>query len=93
MMRRAITALFVAEIIIMIVLGIMCATARGEAYARPGIVWRAYAGRVLVEDEGGNLWEFLSDGWYKGEHITLIMDDMGTESPYDDIIIWEWRNI
>lgn len=43
---------------------------------------------VVCEDFNGNLWEFSGcEDWMYGDIASLVMNDMGTPSIYDDEII------
>lgn len=42
---------------------------------------------VTCEDSNGNLWEFYGcEDWQKGDCASLLMNDQGTPSIYDDAI-------
>ena len=55
-------------------------------YTRKAIVIKVKNNIVTVEDESGNLWQFLADDFEKGESVKLIMDDHHTLAIEDDII-------
>lgn len=43
---------------------------------------------VIVEDGNGNLWAFQHvEDWQVGDCACLVMDTMGTNSIYDDMIV------
>lgn len=41
---------------------------------------------VLVEDDTGNLWAFRTENAQLGDKYTLVMDSLGNENLYDDVI-------
>ena len=44
-------------------------------------------GLVTVEDSTGNLWDFEdAAAWHVGDFASLLMNDCGTASIYDDVI-------
>ena len=59
-------------------------------YPRSGIVTRIDADADVVEwtDGAGLVWSMTGvDDWMIGDGIAAIMDDNGTETIYDDVIV------
>lgn len=43
---------------------------------------------VFVEDSAGNAWGFHeAEDWRAGDHIAMVMCDMGTEDITDDMVL------
>ena len=43
---------------------------------------------VTCRDFGGRVWQFReTDDWYKGDIVSMLMDDHGTQSVIDDTVI------
>jgi hypothetical protein len=64
-------------------------TARNQ-YALDAVVVEVNGAVVTVEDSTGNLWDYEVDTDAVpavGTQVTLFMQDMGTESTYDDQIV------
>ena len=87
-MKKVIIALMFAAIML-----VMCAmVAHGEEryYALVGIVveLNTHENVVYVEDFNGNIWCFDEcEDWAIVDVVGMVMDTMGTENIYDDIII------
>lgn len=63
---------------------------KGKEYPMSAVVVELDAERdvVVIEDFNGNLWEFESiEDWMVGDICACIMNDMGTEIIYDDVIV------
>lgn len=61
-----------------------------QLYARSGEVCAVNetADIVTVEDSTGNLWDFYgSEDWECGDHVAMVMCDMGTEDITDDMVL------
>lgn len=78
---------------IMIALGLRLifipSQADAENYPLCGIVIEVnyYSNTVSVKDFNGNIWVFYgAEDWMVNDIAAMIMDDMGTESIYDDEI-------
>ena len=70
--------------------GFMLRTPKATIYKKDVTVYLMEDELVTVIDTNGEEWLFLvtdEDCLIEGEHIKLIMNDMGTENPYDDEII------
>lgn len=66
------------------------AAARTGLYPRSGIVTGIDrdADVVTFTDGAGNAWSFYgTEDWMIGDHVAGIMDDNGTASIYDDVIV------
>lgn len=60
-------------------------------YSRTTVVIEVdYEGdKVTVQDFNGETWEFHgTEDWYKDDICSLIMNDMGTDTIYDDEILF-----
>ena len=61
----------------------------GECYALTACVVEVDRDNDIVtcEDSNGNLWEFYGcEDWQEGDCASLLMNDQGTPSVYDDAI-------
>ena len=64
--------------------------ARLHTYALTGVVVEltAKSNEVVVEDYNGNLWAFCGiEDWQVGDCASLLMDDQGTDSVLDDVVL------
>lgn len=74
-------------------IGIACQPPQTNAnsqYAKSGIVTRVdrKTDTVTFVDPSGNEWSFAgTEDWMVGDHIAAVMDDNGTTSILDDIIV------
>lgn len=65
-------------------------TNANSQYAKSGIVTRVdrKTDTATFADPSGNEWSFAgAEDWMVGDHIAAVMDDNGTESILDDIIV------
>lgn len=44
-------------------------------------------GTTICEDDSGNLWAFYGEGYKAGDKISLMMNNKGTDTIYDDEIV------
>ncbi len=64
-----------------------------STYTRKATVKNVIEDTVIVEDEGGNVWEFFGDGFFEGDKLTLTMDNNHTDSIITDDIIKDANKI
>lgn len=58
-----------------------------KIYAKTAAVVEIDNNVVICEDRNGEAWAFESaEGWTEGDMVSMIMDDMGTKTIYDDEI-------
>lgn len=65
-------------------------TARSNRYPHTAVVVEVdyNADEVVLEDFAGERWSFCgTEDWMEGDIASLLMDDHGTESIYDDEIV------
>lgn len=97
--ERLFTILIIIGLILIIVTGLIgvignaCQPPQTNAnsqYAKSGIVTRVdrKTDTVTFADPSGNEWSFAgTEDWMVGDYIAAVMDDNGTESILDDIIV------
>lgn len=76
--------------ITIISLCLLAQSCTGDKYVREGQISHVndVFGIYTVEDSTGNMWEFQSpEGYFKGEKVTLKMNNNHTNTIYDDEII------
>ena len=80
--------------VILAVMMIACVTCEAETthelYALTTIVVNVDYDNdiVTVEDFNGFLWEFEGcEDWYEGDCCSMVMDNMGTDLIFDDVIL------
>ena len=82
-----------AKVFVMMVVLVVCLTLVMTAhnqYALDAVVVEVSGAVVTVEDSTGNLWDYEVDADavpVVGTQVTLFMQDMSTESIYDDQIV------
>lgn len=87
-MKKVTIALMFA--IMMLVMCVMVAHGEEQYYALVGVVVELDTREniVYVEDYNGNIWCFDGcEDWAIGDIAGMVMDTMGTENIYDDIMI------
>lgn len=73
-----------------ILVTIVCGKQTSHKYPMTGIVRELDEAddAVVVEDINGNRWAFLGiEDWEIGDIASIIMNDVGTEIIYDDVIV------
>ena len=86
---KHINKIFTAIIITLVLVSIGC-SAMAEEYPACGIVVEINEEEnlVFVEDFNGDVWVFEGiEDWFIGDICAMIMDDMDTETIYDDEIV------
>lgn len=78
-------------ILVVIVLGAIIAWAGYEEHnytLKDCEVVRVYQDKTVVEDQSGNLWEFISNDYTPGAHVELKMHTNFTHETFtDDIVV------
>ena len=70
---------------IIVIIGLMGTTE--PTYTREAIVTNVDNLEVTAEDNQGNLWAFIADGYSINDNVTLVMNDNHTIKITDDKII------
>lgn len=73
----------IISILLAIIMNLQCGW-----YIMPATVNEINSDTVAVEDNTGNLWSFYGDGYSEKESVILLMDDRGTETRFDDAIVF-----
>lgn len=87
-MKKVAIALMLAAM--MFVMCVMVAHGEEQYYALVGVVVELDAREniVYIEDFNDNIWCFEGcEDWAIGDIAGMVMDTMGTESIYDDVIV------
>lgn len=80
----------VFAILAVLVVCLTLAMTAHNQYALDAVVVEVNGAVVTVEDNTGNLWDYEADADavpVVGTQVTLLMQDMSTESIYDDQIV------
>ena len=89
-MNRIVVALLLALLMVMMCIVFVHAEEAHELYATAGIVYwiDENTNTVSVTTFDGNQWDFEgTEGWFIGDIVAMMMDDMGTSAIEDDVIV------
>ena len=74
-------------IIISLIIATLAIIPYHKTYAKTAVVIEITDNIVFCEDCNGESWAFESaENWAKGDMVSMVMDNMGTKSIYDDEI-------
>lgn len=88
--RIIITVCLIAMFVMGFFLGRNIAPENAGFYPRHGVVIDREIDDeivVVVEDDAGFLWAFCAEDIFVGEHVAMLMDDMGTLEITDDAVV------
>ena len=74
-------------IIVSLIIATLAIIPYHKTYVKTAVVVEIDNNVVICEDRNGEAWAFESvEGWAEGDMVSMIMDDMGTKTIYDDEI-------
>ena len=77
----------VLGIIVSLIIATLATIPCHKTYAKTAAVVEINDNVVICEDNNGEAWAFESTkDWVEGDIVSMIMDDMGTKTIYDDEI-------
>ena len=82
--------LLIAMIIAVCFIGVFATNEKSKVYTRQAAIDNINGNLITFCDECGNMWEWEEDigkPYTIDEKVVLCMDDMDTETIYDDVII------
>ena len=77
----------VLGIIVSLIIATLAIIPYHKTYAKTAIVVEVANNIIICEDNDGECWAFEStENWTEGDTVSMIMDNMGTKTIYDDVI-------
>ena len=74
-------------IIVSLIIATLAIIPYHKTYAKTAVVVEIADNVVFCEDSNGESWAFEgAENWVEGDMVSMIMDDMGTKTIYDDEI-------
>lgn len=85
--RQILIACVVACVLSLLIPALALTAAHAELYPSTLIVFEVDDGIARASDFNGEVWELDAEDWDAGDMVSVLMDDMETESIDDDEIV------